>query len=470
MSSGRLERLRGAIGVRLALWYSGFFVLAALLLLALASFLLASSLRQRDHESIQANLRELTAQYEAGGVTALRKELALESAALTTRAFFVRLADSRNATVLMEIPDEWADFDVGRLEGTSPPSGRKLIRVPAHDDEAVLEVASSRLSDGGLLQVGQSTDERADVLERFWRIVAAVAVPTVLLGALGGGLLAVRALRPIRQLIHTVRMIESGSADARVLVRGTRDELDELALLFNRMQERIGALVQGMRAALDNVAHDLRTPVARIRGLAEVALRAEEDPAGLRDALADCVEECDRLLEMLNTLMDISEAETGALRLDVERVNVVAVLADVVEMYRDVAEDKGVTVTVAAPDTLWLTADRRRLRQIFANLLDNALKYTAGGGRVELGATREARSVLVSVKDDGAGIAPADLPRIWDRLYRGDVGRAQRGLGLGLSLVKAVVEAHGGHVRASSALGVGSTFTVSLPASPDEAR
>jgi signal transduction histidine kinase len=256
-------------------------------------------------------------------------------------------------------------------------------------------------------------------------------------------------------------------------VAGTDDAIDELTALFNAMLDKIEGLVTAMRGALDNVSHDLRTPLTRLRGTAELALAGPDNLERYREALADCVEESDRVLVMLNTLMDISEAESGAMPLKRERVALAGIVARAVDLYRDVADAKDVTLRVIpedarpfsaeAPAAVSVFADRVRLEQVAANLLDNALKYTAAGGEVFLEVAREGSRALLIVRDTGSGIRPDELPHIWDRLFRGDASRTERGLGLGLSLVKAVVEAHGGTATVTSAPGRGSTFTVSLP-------
>jgi len=322
------------------------------------------------------------------------------------------------------------------------------------------------LSDDLVLHVGKTTRERDEVLGRFRKSAAGILAAAAVLGVGGGGLLAFWALRPVRQIIATVRAIQAGSLDARVPTRNSADELDQLGRLFNEMLDRISVLIDGMRGALDNVAHDLRTPLTRIRGAAEIALRSDGGSQAHRETLADCVEEADQLLAMLNTLMDISEAEAGALQLTRKPVSLGDLVESVADVYRHVAEDKGVALHLEAPTEVWLLTDRSRMRQAVANLLDNAIKYTPAGGRVEITGLREGDTAVIAVQDTGIGMTAAELPKIWDRLYRGDQSRSERGLGLGLSLVRAVVQSHGGRVEVSSGVGSGSTFRIVLPLGP----
>jgi signal transduction histidine kinase len=266
----------------------------------------------------------------------------------------------------------------------------------------------------------------------------------------------------------TVReILRTGKVQSRVPAGETGDALDELGIQVNAMLDRIESLIAGMRGALDNVAHDLRTPMMRLRSIAETALQSRGDAAALREALADCLEESDRVVAMLNTLMDISEAETGTMRLHRERVNLTELVAQAVELYEDVAEEKGVTLENQASDELWVDVDRTRMRQVIANLLDNALKYTPAGGKVEIATSAMNGEAILSLRDTGIGISPDELPRIWERLYRGDKSRSERGLGLGLSLVKAIVEAHRGRVAVESEPDKGSRFVLHLPPAPN---
>jgi len=318
--------------------------------------------------------------------------------------------------------------------------------------------------------VGKSPAAREDLLARFRAVLGLVTLAVMGLALVGGVFVTRAAVRPLRRLPHAVsRIVSTGRTDERVPVSGDGrgDAIDELSRLYNAMLDRIEGLVAAMRDALDNVSHDLRTPLARLRGTAEMALVAAPDLDRCRDALADCVEESDRVLVMLNTLMDISEAESGAMQLRRSPVSLTAVVARAVDLYRLVAEAKGVVLASPdAADDFVVEADPTRIRQAAANLIDNAVKYTPAGGRVDVEVGGDEHRARVTVRDTGPGIRPDEQARIFERLFRGDASRAERGLGLGLSLVKAIVEAHGGTIEIWSEPGAGSAFTMSLPRIP----
>ncbi|MGE3189234.1 MAG: sensor histidine kinase [Vicinamibacterales bacterium] len=465
MSSRWSDRLRRTIGLRLAVWYAGIFLVSSLVIVGLTYGLLATSLAARDHEIVESTLREYASRYQAGGLPALANAVEIEQRSGRRERLFVRVVGPFEEVLLYTLPPEWGDFDVSglRRDGTTG----DLATAPARDRSSVLEVASLVLDDGTVLQVGKSTESRDELLSHFRTVLAGVGGVALAIGLVGGLVLTRSTLRPVRDLAAAVRhIVDTGQTTTRVPAGTTGDALDELSALFNRMLDRITTLISGMRDALDNVAHDLRTPMTRLRVTAEAAM-ASGDAARQREALADCLEESDRVLSMLDTLMDISEAETGTMRLALAEIAVADVVHEVRELYEDVAEDRGIAIETEVPAALTVRADRDRLRQVLANLVDNAVKYTPEGGRVRIDASAAGDHVEIRVGDTGPGIPPHDLPRIWDRLYRGDRSRSARGLGLGLSLVKACVEAHGGRVEAENRPGGGAQFTIDLPAKPD---
>jgi signal transduction histidine kinase len=454
------------LGARLATWYAVLFVGSSLAIVFLTYLLLASSLKERDHDLIRTTLVAYAGQYQQGGIPALDRAIRNDQAAGRREPLFVRVSSGGQEVVFYNLPGEWSEYDTSQFEHPERQGTELWAFVPRRSTTEVLEVASVFLPDGTLVQVGKSNDARNELLARFRTVLASAMAVVIFVAVAGGAWLTRSTMQPLRQLAGVVETIlQTGRFEARVPVQGSRDPLDRLSGLFNSMLDRIAALIAAMRGSLDNVAHDLRTPMTRLRGIAERALETgADDPERYREALADCLEESERVSEMLNTLMDISEAETGVMRLSIAPVDVGDVLRDVRELYADVAEEKGVGLEVQAPDGLAALADRNRLRQVVANLLDNAVKYTTGGGHVAMRARAAGHDVAIEVEDDGPGISAEDLPRIWDRLYRGDQSRSERGLGLGLSLVRAIVEAHEGRAEVVSSPGRGARFTIHLPA------
>jgi len=345
------------------------------------------------------------------------------------------------------LDEEW-DYSHAVVRRTLTPDGRPL-EVTVHEER-------------GTALPSKSMREAID--RHFRHTFLVLVVPLVLIGLLGGAGLTFYATRPVRRAVTTVQdILKTGETSRRVPESRAGGQMEALVRLLNRLLARNEQLIRALRESLDHVAHDLRTPLTRLRATAERAVQGDAGEPALRDALSDCLEESEQLVTMVDTLMDVVEAETGATRLERETVAIEPLVREVVALYDLVADEGGIEVVVEVEAGLEAPVDRGRMRRVLANLLDNAIKYGASGATVRITARREGDAAVLAVVDRGCGIAADDLPRIWDRLYRADRSRSRRGLGLGLSYVRAIVEAHGGRVDVASAPDEGATFTVRLP-------
>jgi signal transduction histidine kinase len=465
MRSKFLDRMRRSLGFRLAVWYFVIFVLSSLAV-SIVSYVFLSSSLQDNRKAIQAKMQELAVVAETAGVEGIEQAAEIRRRPSRRTAFFVRIVNPEGRGVFINNPRLWEKFDIDSF--LDRPAEGAWQYVPSKGDGDVLELTTAKLRNGYLLQIGRTVEGRDEILEDYRNTVTGVTIPMMLIAISAAIFFSFRALQPVRHLTQTTRsIVATGRTDARVPESGSGDELDELTQLFNQMLERIEALINGMKEALDNVAHDLRSPLARLRGVAEMALQAEAHRDQYREALAGCVEESDRIRKLLDCLLDISEAETGTMRLQLEKVTVSDAIAEIVDLYQYVAEDKNVSISAACEKCVVVSADRSRFIQVLANLLDNAIKYSLPGGEVFIKVGQEDHRTTITFEDQGIGVAPEEAAKIWDRLYRGDKSRSQPGLGLGLSLVRAVMHAHNGQVEVKSNLGRGSVFTISFPDHPN---
>jgi signal transduction histidine kinase len=431
----QLKWLRRSVTFRLTAWYVAIFGASLLVLFFLMDLALARSLRKQDAQLVADAAKEIADEYSETGVNGV--------------ATYVR----------EQVPPTMRVLLLGRDGETLFSSKAQGAKNGEHFHTYIMI-----LRDGVRLEVRASDAIRRHFLTHFRKICGAILLPMTAFGALGGSFLARRMLRPIRNLSETVKRVQETTAlHERIPTNRAPGELMDLVQSFNQMLARIEHLVESIRGSLDNVAHELRTPMTRLRTAAELALRKPNDLELARSALEDCVEESERLASLLNSLTDMAEAEAGAIKLYREPLDVARLAARVTDLYADIAEAKEISLRVSAPETLILDVDPNRLPQAIANLVDNAIKYTPCGGRVIVKAQRHNGEIIISVEDTGIGIASTDCEKVWQRLYRVNKSRSERGLGLGLSVVKAIVEAHGGRIGVKSEPDRGSTFTVHLP-------
>jgi signal transduction histidine kinase len=441
----------GRINLRISLLFSLLFIGTSLTLFGAVFFMADRSLQSAEQEFIRHKLLGYWALSQTKGTEAFLEGIRSENILLEGTPFFLRLSGPENQTLLLIRPEGWKEFFPEQGE-TIPQNIEALtiLTTPAHSYKLV--AGGIPLSSELFLQVGTSTEVRRNTLSLLLRTFALLSLPLLGISFLIGSFLTARTLSPIHRLTERVKaLIDTGDLEERVPVPRGRNELQDLVTLFNRMLDRIHTLVRSMRETIDTVAHDMRTPMTRFRGAAELALRSAENPSRWKEALEEGIEESDKLLRMMNTILDISEAEAGALQLRFQETDAGELLQDLAELYSLPAEEKDIRIHLDLPSTpLRIRSDPYRLRQVVGNLLDNAVKYSPTGKTVYLEGALQGNSLVIRVEDEGGGIPPQDLPHIWNRLYRGEKVRTKPGLGLGLSLVKAIVEAHGGSVHASN--------------------
>lgn len=301
-----------------------------------------------------------------------------------------------------------------------------------------------------------------ELLEAYRRFFGYSLAVIAIMSILVGWFLARRALSGVVQLTRTAEAVAGGALKERVPVKGKQDEIDRLAMAFNTMVERIDALIHGMKETNDSIAHDLRSPVARIRGSAEAAL-LNHASSDVRALAGEIIEQCDRLLSFINTVMDISEAEAKVAKLVIEELDAIEIIRDAVGLFLPVAEEKDITVNVQALPEARILSDRRKLQRILGNLLDNAIKFTPQGGSITIFTDQDEEKTVIGVRDTGMGIAEKDLRRIFEKFFRAEESRSKPGSGLGLSLARALASSLGGSLGVTSSPGQGSTFTLTLP-------
>jgi len=330
------------------------------------------------------------------------------------------------------------------------------VAVPSRSP---LRIFERRLFDGNILETGVNLRFGESLLRTYRSVFAVFFGTLLLLSAAVGWIIAAKTMKGVDRVRRAAVAISQGDFSRRVAGGGEGAEIDELVLAFNDMLAKIELLILDLKEVSDNVAHDLRTPLTRIRGVVETTVHGSPSPADYETMAGEIVEECDRLIEMINTMLEITRTDAGTADLAYSDVNLAPLARQAYNLFLPTAEIKNIYFRLDVPsDGCFIRGDLPRLQRMVANLLDNAIKYTPKGGEVELAVNSADGLVRIRVRDNGPGISEADQNHIFDRFFRGDLSRSQPGNGLGLSLVRAIVKAHKGSLNVISSPGAGSVF------------
>lgn len=339
------------------------------------------------------------------------------------------------------------------VEGAEPYPVR-VLTVPVIRDGRLFRV----------IRVGSSLRNVAETRARFVLVMAGLLPAGLLMAGFGGWVLARRALLPVARMAEAAQRISAERLAERVEETGAGDELDRLARTLNRMLSRLDAAFQQVRQFSADASHELQTPLTTLRGELEVALRSGRTPGEYQETLKSALEEIDRISRLVEGLLMLARAESGALRMDHRPVDLAELVEEVYWSLKAAADERSVELLTDSHDPLTVYGDRDRLRRLLLNLVENAIKYTGAGGRVSLSLKRDGDRVGVIISDTGRGIPDEALDRIFQPFYRSPDVLSERGYGLGLSIARSIALAHGGEISVSSVQGRGSTFRVSLPA------
>ena len=452
---------------RLTLWYSILFGISSLIVFIFIYFFLSSRLKKQTDLELLSKAREFQALYREQGLNALRSEFQRESNSRGIKRVFFSLITPKGKILISSNMKAWkikksyiikTNFINKPIFKTILIRGYKhyrtrLIFIPMHDDNVLI---------CGIRMMG------TDIIKKELRETFCIAITFILIfGGLTGYIISKKAMAGVQRVTSTALHIQKGDDLSRRVPLGKEGlEIDHLVKAFNHMLDKIEILISNIKEVSDNIAHDLKSPVTKIRGFAETTLLCSSDIEDFKEMTAKVIGECDRLIEMINTMLEITKTEAGVLELKKQRLNINQLIEDAIDLFSPLADDKNLNIECHIPhDLIFIYADKSKLQRAIANILDNAIKYTPVGGKVKifLNFNELLKLVNIEIEDTGIGITKNDLPHIFDRFYRAEYSRTSPGSGLGLSLAKAIVEAHCGNIEVISSPNRGSKFIIVLP-------
>lgn len=457
----------GGLSYRLAMTYLLFFIPCYLITFGVFYVWTSDFLENRDRDLIESRINQYQEIVDKEGVAGLQGIYADSKMHVGAAKYLLQLCDLQGNVLFFHMSEgleqEFVDIEKQLEQGTNSEHGSWFFVESTDHDEDAIEVKSVIINHKWRLNVGASTEDRDELLEKFQAMFLTILMPLLISSFLLSIFLAKKFLRPINNLSSLIKEVKGGGLSKRALLPESKDELYELTLAFNDMLTQIEYLIEAMKDTLDNVAHDLKTPLARARLASEMALQSNSEEQ-LKLAAEESVENLDIILKMIQTIMTMSGLNSKTFSLKKEKFPAIRAIEDVVDLYFFVAEEKQIAIKIDCSKDLEVYADQMMIRQALANLLDNAIKYSPEKTEINIAAFKEGNMVHFRLNDQGPGIAPEDIPRIWERLYRGDKSRHEQGFGLGLSLVKIFIESNGGEVFVESTQGRGAHFEFTTPA------
>lgn len=444
-----LNRLKNETAFKLTAWYAGMLTLSIVLIYTLSYFFIYKKIYYIYQDLVKTKAFDYQEISKVIPEKDLINKMKFDAIINDFQGFYIIITDPRRNILHINYPD----LNSGEFEKQN---SKDIFSCDSFYNQ------SFPLKSGNIFYIGFNKPQTLNFVEDFSQNILFIIIPVLLSGLIGGGIMARKATKPSRDLLRAVENVEKGNIKTRVSVTESNSELNQLAVKINSMLQRIEALIEGLKNTLDNLAHDIRTPLTRIRASIEKNILIPDEKK-MRESLLDCAEEANIILDMLNTLTDISEAETGIMNLNKSNINLKDLTTALCDIFSFEAEDNEIEIIDNIPDDFKVFCDKNRMIQILSNLIENAVKYSDKNGKVILEALQEDENRLIIVKDNGPGIPQKDINNIFDKLYRVDKSRSKKGSGLGLAIVKAIVTAHGWEISVKSIENKGSEFIIEIP-------
>ena len=462
MSLRKILDLKNTLLFRLTVLYAGMFIVLSMVAFVFIYYRIQTFTFNSIDEDLLEEVKVFAAIMETEGLEGVKEELVEATAKDNPNEEFYRIVDFKGKVHAQSDMSVWGPIGENSLKPNFYTGGAdnlfKTLAIP--NREFKTRMVSAVIGPATVIQIGESLREKEEYFKILRNMFSLLLVTLMFFSLIFGWLIARRALRDMQTVTRAAEDISKGSYDRRVETIGKFKEIELLQTTFNKMLDRIQGLLVSLREINDNIAHDLRSPLTRIRGLAEMALVHEKSIDDYRTMAASTMEECDNLIEMINTMFEITAAEGALDPVKIEDFELDALIRNACELFRPMAAEKRIEVQKEFPENLCFRGDKKKMQRIVANLLENAIRYTPAGGAVTISAAAKDGMVQLHFKDTGIGISANDLPHIFDRFYRCDRSRPHGGLGLGLSLVKAYVESMNGTITVQSTVNLGSTFSL----------
>jgi len=458
-------RFPHTLAFRLTFWYTLVVIILITIVFNASYFSLKKNLDQNMASDLLEDIVEFKILHQNEGLDGVKREIEREIKSGEEEKTFFQLFDKNGIQIYSSDLSSWQFLPENQHVIKQVFSNGKFIfqTISIQGSEYKVKTIHDLIAPDILLYTGESTEDIQDIMTLLSSVFISMFLIVIPIAFVIGWLMAGHAVKGIKEVSRIASEIEKGKLDRRVAVSAQGDEITQLVNTFNAMLDRIRVLIFEMNEMTDNIAHDLRSPLARIRVISELALSNDSTPKEFKSVASDTIEECDRLLQMINSTLDVAEAEAGTFKITKQKVNISQLVQDACELFEALAEQKCIKLVCRLKNNCYTHGNIENLQRMLANLLDNAIKYTCANGQVDVVLTCTRKNIEITVMDTGTGIPKNDQARVFDRFFRCDQSRSHDGCGLGLSFSRAVARSHGGDISLSSRLKKGSCFTIMLP-------